>query len=158
MFKRATEWKPIAQMSPTDHLDETLPAVPESVAFARALVDAVEPPLPDETLRSARLLVSELVTNAIRHGAGTAVRVALERRSDVLRIEVHDQGDGFVARPRDPDHHKGSGWGLHFVSRLARRWGVEADGGTTVWLELPLRSPGPRSGPLTEPAQPSTQL
>lgn len=130
-------------MSSTEPLDETLPAVPESVAFARALVDAIEPPLPEDTHRSARLLVSELVTNAIRHGAGTAVRVRLERGRDVLRIEVHDGGDGFVARPRQPDHHKGSGWGLHFVSRLARRWGVDADEGTTVWLELSLPPSAP---------------
>ena len=89
-------------------------------------------------LEDVRLLVSELVTNALRHGELTAGdRVSLKARVDdgVVRLEVRDPGnDGDVA-PRQPGV-RGGGYGLFLVEQLARRWGVDRRDGTVVWCEL----------------------
>lgn len=129
-------------MTPVPETERRLRAEAGAVGLARELLEDVRPALGERDLFSARLLVSELVTNAVRHGptadgSGT-ISVRLARQSDVLRVEVRDAGDGFVVRPRRQDQHRGSGWGLHFVSRMARRWGVEGGDGTLVWLELEL--------------------
>lgn len=89
----------------------------------------------------ARLLVSELVTNSVRHARtapGEPMQLNASWRAGALRIAVHDGGqDGRVARRghEEPDHI--GGYGLDLVAQLARTWGVERDaGGTTVWLEI----------------------
>jgi serine/threonine-protein kinase RsbW len=84
------------------------------------------------------LLVSEVVSNAVRHSGGPAdATITLEASitEDVVRIAVTDAGEGFTPRPRDPDR-LGEGYGLYLVEKAARNWGVEHDGGTTVWFEL----------------------
>lgn len=82
-----------------------------------------------------RLLISELVTNSVRHGDGDSVVVLLD--ADVpgtLRCEVIDDGTGFVPRARQPDAIGGRG--LDLVEQLASSWGVR-EGSTHVWFELP---------------------
>jgi len=117
-----------------------LPAEPASVAQARKAVDALGPGIGAEVLLDLRLLVSEVVTNAVRH-AGAAenasVLLVAERGEGCVRIEVHDEGSGFAA-PREPGPRAGgtSGWGLFLVQRLARRWGTEPAPGAHVWFEL----------------------
>jgi serine/threonine-protein kinase RsbW len=84
------------------------------------------------------LLVSEVVSNAVRHSGGPAdATITLEASitDDTVRIAVTDAGEGFTPRPRDPAR-LGEGYGLYLVEKAARRWGVERDGGTTVWFEL----------------------
>ena len=110
--------------------DERAPTI------ARNALDELVPELGDATLEDARLLVTELVTNSVRHGQGESVRVILDRRGpDQLRCEVVDDGSGFlpIARPAHADQD--GGWGLHLVERLARDWGVR-EGSTHVWFEL----------------------
>jgi anti-sigma regulatory factor (Ser/Thr protein kinase) len=87
-----------------------------------------------------RLLVSELVTNCVRHASLTKdqpVKLTATLHAAILRLEVHDQGRlGTVAR-RPPGSLAESGFGLNLVARLADDWGVDRDSrGTTVWLEL----------------------
>jgi anti-sigma regulatory factor (Ser/Thr protein kinase) len=57
----------------------------------------------------------------------------------MVRIEVSDGGAGFVP-PKRPaprlDAEEPGGWGLVLVDRLADRWGVARDEGTSVWFEL----------------------
>lgn len=113
----------------------TLPAVLASIPLARRAVDRLEGEVEEEQLESLRLLVSEMVSNSIRHGQGTRdvdVRIRLGRRS--IRLEVADRGPGF--RPPRSRPGPGGGWGLVIVDRLARRWGVRSGPKTTVWLEL----------------------
>lgn len=93
----------------------------------------------DELLDDVRLLVSEMVTNSIRHAQITAeqpLRLIASLRAATLRLELHDAGTiGTVVR-RTPGRDDG-GFGLDLVARLSSTWGVERDGdGTTVWLEL----------------------
>jgi anti-sigma regulatory factor (Ser/Thr protein kinase) len=85
----------------------------------------------------ARLLVSELVTNALVHGRGT---IQLHARFDEnhLIVEVIDDGNGFERVVRERDFDRLGGWGLTLVDALASRWGIH-DGRSHVWFELERR-------------------
>jgi anti-sigma regulatory factor (Ser/Thr protein kinase) len=121
----------------TGTLELTLAPEPSAVAEARAKVcEAVEPLLAGGAVETLRLLVSELVTNAVRHGRSTEpVELHAEWGSEV-RIEVSDRGDGFAPRPRLDSSPEPGGFGLYLVGTLADRWGVETNDGTTVWFVL----------------------
>ncbi len=117
-----------------------LPHDVDSIPTARRALDRVRPDLDELTLRNARLLVSELVTNVIRHVSPEEgrdrIELTIERHERHLRIEVSDQGSGFEPAPRADRQDASSGWGLHILAQLSSRWGVESDGGTRVWFEL----------------------
>ena len=83
-----------------------------------------------------RLLVSELVTNAVRHAEGEAVRLVVAITAGVLRVEVHDPGRGFTRRDPPSDPMRSSGWGLVLVEELSDRWGVDGSPRTRVWFEM----------------------
>lgn len=87
----------------------------------------------------ARLLVSELVSNAVRH-AGTPVRLTLSRDRGGIRVEVADGSHG-APRPRLAGGDAEAGRGLFLVDQLAGDWGVRQERrGKTVWFLLdPLR-------------------
>ncbi len=87
-------------------------------------------------LNSGGLVLSELVSNAVRH-AGTEVEVLLQLDRERLLIQVHDKGDGLPAVVPEPLRTIG-GNGLDIVSRLAESWGVTPDprGGKSVWCVL----------------------
>ncbi len=117
-----------------------LPAEPASIAEARDAFGALAPQVGEELLPNLRLLVSEVVTNAVRH-AGAApdarVLVVAENGGGCVRVEVHDEGCGFVA-PAEPGPRPAgtSGWGLFLVQKLARRWGTQPAPDAHVWFEL----------------------
>jgi two-component sensor histidine kinase len=93
--------------------------------------------LEPDVFENARLLLSELVANAVEHVAEEGdleVRIALS--GGVLRVEVLDPGPGFVPPPRPKDSERG--WGLHFTDRLASRWAADFDERARVWFELTL--------------------
>ena len=113
---------------------------PSVVAEARRAVGRFEPAVPGQVLDSARLVITELVTNSIVHGIREGdgwVDVMIERRPFCLRIEVADPASSGlrpVLRPVGP--RSTSGWGLQLVDRLATEWGVDTATGTRVWCEL----------------------
>ncbi|WP_242894050.1 ATP-binding SpoIIE family protein phosphatase [Actinomadura litoris] len=122
---------------PSDHhASWELPAEPAAVRRARGLVrDRLDRWDLGELADTTALLVSELVTNAIRH-AGGRVTLRLVREGGLV-CEVFDHSDG---RPRirldDEGDMLDSGRGLHVVGRLAERWGVRhTSGGKVVWCE-----------------------
>lgn len=118
---------------------------PAAVSTARYALDTLEPHLSGEQLDDVRLMVSELVTNSVRHavaGSDAEVRLEVEVAEECVRAEVIDRGPGFEAKPRGPEDDIGSGWGLYLVETLADRWGVEANELTTVWFELDRRANG----------------
>lgn len=113
---------------------------PDSPGVARrAVTQWLGAVLGGDALDDARLLVSELVTNGVRHAPrgpqGLELRVALRR--SCVRVEVVDPGQGFEPPPpRVPPPHAAGGRGLVIVDRLAARWGVGRGAGTSVWFEL----------------------
>ena len=125
-----------------------LPRGLDSAAVARHALDGLEGRLPLDELGDVRLLVSELVTNAIRHAdleAEAAIRLSVTVSESMIRVMVRDPGPGFaVAAPlAQPDPRREGGWGLFLVEALADRWGVEPGSPTAVWFELDLQLPEP---------------
>jgi anti-sigma regulatory factor (Ser/Thr protein kinase) len=99
------------------------------------LTDRIEPPLYDDI----RLLITELVTNSVRHAgidSGDVLTLTLTVSDEKLRAEVHDGGAPFKPVAVVPAHATGRGWGLVLVDRIADRWGVEGEAGKYVWFEI----------------------
>jgi anti-sigma regulatory factor (Ser/Thr protein kinase) len=123
-----------------DPFELYLAAVPDAAVVARSAVSAwiagaISPALHIDLL----LLISELVTNSVRHARApdtAAISVRAHVRGDVLRVEVCDGGTSGAIALRAPDVRNGGGFGLQVVELLSRRWGVDRDGGTRVWAEL----------------------
>lgn len=116
-----------------------LEATPAAVRLARQQIDRLADRLSPEALEDARLMVSELVTNGLRHGAlepGQRIELSVALVAGLLRVEVCDPGHGFTPEARTADSPDGTGWGLFLVARLADRWGVSHDGVNRVWFEL----------------------
>ncbi|MEV5759325.1 SpoIIE family protein phosphatase [Streptomyces tendae] len=114
-----------------------LPARDDAATRARALVAALlrQWHTRDNTRDSVLLLVSELVTNAVRF-AGGPITVRLIRAGPGLLCEVGDTGNGRPRLGRGGLLDDG-GRGLHVVHRLTSRWGVRwTDTGKVVWAEV----------------------
>jgi transcriptional regulator with XRE-family HTH domain len=124
-------------------LRKAFPVDEHAPGHARNAMSAVGVGLQLEQLETARLLVSELVTNSVRHGPtieGATVDVFIGVRRDQLRVEVSD-GAAEDARPKTPTEE--GGYGLALIAALATRWGGACEDGLNVtWFELDLPSPG----------------
>jgi anti-sigma regulatory factor (Ser/Thr protein kinase) len=118
----------------------TVPAGPAAPATARrALTRWLSLRTTNGLLADAPLIVSELVTNSMRHAGlqdAAEVRVSAALADDVLRIEVEDAGTSGAVIRRTPNRDLGGGFGLNIIDALALRWGVERGSGTLVWVEL----------------------
>jgi anti-sigma regulatory factor (Ser/Thr protein kinase) len=121
-------------------LDVRLPTGAAAPSSARALVGGLRERLADDVLDDLVLVVSEVVTNCVRHaelGPEDDIGVHVLATSGGIRLEVVDGGRGF-----DPpeftrhDPAQPGGWGLYIVDQLADRWGVVRESGTRLWLEI----------------------
>lgn len=94
--------------------------------------------LPTQTVDIARLLVTELVSNAVLHGSGT-VLLAVAREAGGMRVDVYDENPDppVVVNAESLMEH---GAGLRLVAALASSWGVDSRGdarpGKRVWFSL----------------------
>jgi anti-sigma regulatory factor (Ser/Thr protein kinase) len=119
-----------------------LPVDAKAPAAARRLVRCLEGEVASERLENIELLVTELVTNSVRHAGLDAegwVGIELLLSPDRIHVEATDPGRGFdpANLPAEPEIRP-SGWGLYLVDQLAQRWGVHHDAFTRVWFELEL--------------------
>ena len=119
-------------------LDLKVRAATGSLAEVRRALEAL--PIPAELLEDAKVLVSELLGNSVKHSglpAGDYVHVTAEWSGQRLRVAVRDRSDAStplpVAGTIRPRPGAESGWGLFLVDRLASRWGTDQSG---YWFEL----------------------
>ncbi|WP_308407013.1 ATP-binding protein [Streptomyces sp. AC555_RSS877] len=140
-------------MSAAERIEETRRALPvTTAAAARAHVRAVvreewgsgSRAVREEDVIDLVLVVSELVTNAIRHGAGLAGFDVLPTRWGI-RLAVHDNSqvvpDAAYGSGALPVAHHGNGYGWPLIIRLAREIAIEPrpGGGKTISVFVPLR-------------------
>jgi anti-sigma regulatory factor (Ser/Thr protein kinase) len=140
-----------------------LPYTASSVGVARRRLigDLTEAGVYEGTACDAGLVLSELISNALRHATplpGRTVKVSWNLRQDSVEVAVSDGGGQTVPRVNEPSNWSLGGRGLGIVARLSLRWGVCAGdddwdsdpddgdrhvpcgpGETTVWAELPVR-------------------
>lgn len=127
----------------SEPLEIELPRDPGAGARARRLLEELSAgKLDGDELGRAKLLVSELVNNAVLHGQGS-ILLRADLDENRLHIEVIDQGSGFERELREVDAENLGGRGLRLVEAEASRWGLH-EGTTHVWFEI--ERPGPRLG------------
>ena len=117
-----------------------LPSTPVAPEVARATLDDVIPP-PELAARSehARLLVSEIVTNAVKYGARPEredIVVLIEADEFRLRVQVDQALAAAGLRAMRPDPQRIGGFGLHLTEELADSWGYEPGPPGSVWFEF----------------------
>ena len=123
-------------------VEAVLPLDVQAPSAARFVVaDFLRDRLPLRLVETAQLIISELVSNSLRHNAApqdqaVVVRVALDRGT--WRLEVEDPGGGGVLAP-DPERAAAGRLGMNLVQSLSECWGVEhaAERGTRAWAYLP---------------------
>jgi anti-sigma regulatory factor (Ser/Thr protein kinase) len=111
---------------------------PHSVPRARErVIQLAEPFVAAARIADLRLVISEVITNAVRHGGEGDMLVAVTPKQGYLCVQVTDTGDGFAPRPRAFEPDDDGGFGLFLVERLTRRWGLtREDSNTRVWFEF----------------------
>jgi anti-sigma regulatory factor (Ser/Thr protein kinase) len=129
-------------------LDIRVAARPENVSAVRRAIETLD--LPETLIDDAKLLVSELVTNSIRHaglGPGEYIQITVTSSGRLLRVIVQDRtrhlAPSSVVGAIRPSPGAESGWGLYLVDRIASRWGTSLGRRAGYWFEL-----NPRPGPL----------
>jgi anti-sigma regulatory factor (Ser/Thr protein kinase) len=140
MEARGTRAGGIERQGP-DGLRMRLGSGPDAAAEARRAIASLRADLDPPLMETLRLLVTELITNSVRHTdcQGLTLRIAVGK-SAVL-TEVADDGPTFDLEPYEDENGRASdpdtGWGLFLVQRLARDWGVKEEGRSKrVWFEL----------------------
>jgi anti-sigma regulatory factor (Ser/Thr protein kinase) len=120
-----------------DGISLRLQGGPEAAARARRALAKLRADIDPPLMETLRLLVTELVSNSVRHAHSDTVILKVLVGRTAVWTEVTDEGPGF-----DPDESAGprrdsTGWGLFLVERLAHRWGVNQEqDATKVWFEL----------------------
>jgi anti-sigma regulatory factor (Ser/Thr protein kinase) len=132
---RGSAFEP-ADAAVPDTMSAKFSGEPQAPALARRFVsDLLQQLGHSALLEDAKLVVSELATNAVIH-ARSSFTVEVHPRGTRVRLSVRDASR---TKPtlRDHDALAGSGRGLRLIDMLAANWGVElADDGKTVWAEL----------------------
>jgi anti-sigma regulatory factor (Ser/Thr protein kinase) len=116
-----------------------LPGGPGAAITARDALADLDGEIPERLLGDLRLLVTELVANAVVHaGASEADLLELDvvLEPGVVQVQVSDGGPGFERPTERLDVERPGGFGLVLVERMARRWGIERGARTRVWFEL----------------------
>jgi anti-sigma regulatory factor (Ser/Thr protein kinase) len=125
-------------------LDIRVRATPEEVSEVRVVLGSLG--LPVDMLADARLLVTELLSNSIRHSglrSDEHIRITAGWSGRTLLVTVHDRSRSSPPSPLAgsirPSPGAESGWGLYLVDRIASRWGTILSEGGGYWFELELK-------------------
>jgi anti-sigma regulatory factor (Ser/Thr protein kinase) len=128
------------QSAPTAMEKQTFRVSPEAHSVPRArerVIELAEPFVAAPRIADLRLVISEVITNAVRHGGEGDMVVAVTPKPGYLCVQVTDTGDGFAPRPRAFEPDDDGGFGLFLIERLTRRWGLtREDNNTRVWFEF----------------------
>ncbi len=127
------------------HLAFWVVATPRAVRAARRAIDCLAEWIPKDRMRDLQMIVSELVTNSVRHAGlepSSSVGIDVVVQPGSVRGRVSDPGVGFdPAAVPAPQTGQIGGWGLHIVRQMARSWDVArpaTGGGVEVSFELAL--------------------
>jgi anti-sigma regulatory factor (Ser/Thr protein kinase) len=130
-----------------------LPAAPSSVGIARRRLtdELLGVGIFDAAVCDAALVISELLSNAIRHARplhGSWLRVAWTVDGESLEVAVSDGGSPTRPRPAHASRSSLGGRGISIIEHLSLAWGVRAEHDMlTVWAILPAPPNGQRSVP-----------
>ena len=118
-------------------LSMSLGSGPGAAAEARRAIGKLRADLDPPLLETLRLLVTELVTNSVRHTAADSLTLRVAVGESAVLTEVADAGPGFDPKCVERAGADNTGWGLFLVERLASSWGVKHDTASKrVWFEL----------------------
>ncbi|MEU2429684.1 ATP-binding protein [Streptomyces sp. NPDC007861] len=126
----------------------TLPPTPVAVPTARRQVREAIAAWPavtaaSEAIQTVELVVSELVTNAVRYAGHQPISIVVQFCAAALRVEVSD-GSRTLPKPALPDEDSEGGRGLFLVGVLADRFGTApTDSGKCCWAEIDMAAPPP---------------
>ena len=101
---------------------------PEAASEARRAIMELRADLDPPLMETLRLLVTELVSNSVRHTAADSVTLKVAIGKAAVLTEVADTGPGFEPECLEKTGDEDTGWGLFLVQRLAHSWGVKHDG------------------------------
>ena len=119
-------------------VDQTIACSPHAPGVARRAVEELGGDVDPGVIRDAQLLVSEVVTNSIKHsGSDDPIRLRVWARQTGLKVEVAVGGLGFWGEP--PAVAGDGGRGLLILESLADSWGRTCDMRARVWFELSSR-------------------
>ena len=125
--------------APAPRVELRLPPDARAPATARRSVEGVVLDLDPEARETVQLLVSELVTNSVRHGRLSLtewIDLCVETTPRAVRVSVSDPGVGFRRPDAPPRPGEPSGWGLYLLEQMSDRWGVKTNHRTVVWFEI----------------------
>ena len=104
---------------------------------ARRQVEGLRSDVDRSVVDTTQLLVTELVTNSVRHAGADALELAVSVDSTRIRVEVANPGAPFKPRTREEAGEPDPGWGLFLVDELRDAWGVSDDSSRQqVWFEI----------------------
>jgi anti-sigma regulatory factor (Ser/Thr protein kinase) len=110
---------------------------PEAAAEGRAAIHRLRADLDPPLMETLRLLVTELVTNSVRHADADSITLRIAVGTSAVLTEVVDDGPSFEPDSVERAGQDDRGWGLFLVERLADSWGVKDEGDSKrVWFEL----------------------
>jgi anti-sigma regulatory factor (Ser/Thr protein kinase) len=127
---------------------------PYAVTAARLALSGLDGRLEASIAFDVRLLVSELVTNSVKHAnvsEDDSIMLDVDL-GQIVRVEVRDSGPGFERPSAAPPDDADEGWGLFLVEQLADEWGVDAER-RAVWFQIDCAK---RAGDSGESASEST--
>lgn len=117
----------------------TLPAKPVAPSIARGTLDPLQRRLSEDAYYTLQLLVTELVTNSLRHArfsTDDAIDIRIEVDESRTRVSVCDPGGRSQPKLLEQDLESTGGRGLFLVDAMADQWGVNTTDRTCVWFEI----------------------